>query len=356
QATWKFSDTVRLVGGLRYSYDKLKVFHSRVTTLTGPGIQPNFDQGVYNAYTALVATGVSPTTAAGSASVLAASNGVPFRTSTSNSNVSGKVSLQADLTPDVMSYASYTRGYKGPAYNIFYNLTGTGTNPIEPETSDAFEVGFKNKLFGGSMILNVAGFYAKYHNFQANNPDLVSGVVVTRFTNAGEVSTKGVEADLTWRPIADLNITGGIAYTDAKVVQFKEPVNAPAGSVIPKGTPLGYAPKWKGSLAADYRIRALEAFDVILGGQVNFQSSQLSLFAANEAQRFIGTIPAYALANLSLGVSSKDDKYRLTFQVRNVFDQSYAAAIINGGPAGSYRYQIPRDADRYWGVTGRVSF
>lgn len=356
QATWKFSDTVRLVGGLRYSHDKLKVFHSRVSPLTGPGIQPNFDQGVYNAYTALVATGVSPTTAAGSASVLAASNGVPFRTSTSNSNVSGKVSLQADLTPDVMSYASYTRGYKGPAYNIFYNLTGTGTNPIEPETSDAFEVGFKNKLFGGSMILNVAGFYAKYHNFQANNPDLVSGVVVTRFTNAGEVSTKGIEADLTWRPIADLNITGGIAYTDAKVVQFKEPVNAPAGSVIPKGTPLGYAPKWKGSLAADYRIRALEAFDVILGGQVNFQSSQLSLFAANEAQRFIGTIPAYALANLSLGVSSKDDKYRLTFQVRNVFDQSYAAAIINGGPAGSYRYQIPRDADRYWGVTGRVSF
>ncbi|MBK6491132.1 MAG: hypothetical protein IPK89_13560 [Sphingomonadales bacterium] len=34
----------------------------------------------------------------------------------------------------------------------------------------------------------------------------------------------------------------------------------------------------------------------------------------------------------------------------------YPAAIINGGPAGSYRYQIPRDADRYFGITGRINF
>jgi iron complex outermembrane receptor protein len=42
--------------------------------------------------------------------------------------------------------------------------------------------------------------------------------------------------------------------------------------------------------------------------------------------------------------------------VRNLFDTSYAAAIINGGPGGSYRYQIPRDADRYYGLTARVNF
>ena len=28
----------------------------------------------------------------------------------------------------------------------------------------------------------------------------------------------------------------------------------------------------------------------------------------------------------------------------------------NGGVSGSYRYQIPRDADRYWGVSARYSF
>jgi len=44
------------------------------------------------------------------------------------------------------------------------------------------------------------------------------------------------------------------------------------------------------------------------------------------------------------------------FQVRNLFDKSYVAHKESGGPGGSIRYQIPRDADRYWGVTGRINF
>lgn len=354
QVTLNIARNFRLIGGLRYSHDELDVFHKRETTLKGPGIQPNFDQGVFDAYTALVAAGTSPTTAASTA--VASSNGIPFRTSTKNDNVSGKAALQYDFSDDVMGYASYTRGYKGPAYNIFYNLTATGTNVIAPETSDAFEVGLKNRLFGGTLTLNIDAFYAKYHNFQANNPDLVAGVVVTRFTNAGEVSTRGIEADINWEPIRDLNIAGGVAYTDAHVDAFNVAPGAAATAVIPSGTPLGYAPKWKGSLSADYRWRTTGPVDVFFGAQGNFQSSQLSLFAPDPVQRALGTIPAYALVNLSLGVGDKDDRYRLTFQVRNVFDQAYAAAIVNGGPGGSYRYQIPRDADRYWGVTGRVKF
>ena len=330
QATFKASDAVRFITGIRYSHDELSVFHSRNTTLAGPGIQPSFP---------VTPTGTGqPTT--------------QFTSSTKKDNVSGKVALQGDFSRAVMGYVSYARGYKGPAYNVFYNLTATGTNVIDAETSDAFEVGLKNTLLDGRMTLNIAGFYAKYHNFQANNPDLVAGVVVTRFTNAGEVSTRGVEMDMNWRPLDDLTITGGLAYTDAHVDAFKAPLGA---AVVPSGTPLGYAPKWKGSLAADYRIRTGGFADVFLGGQMNFQSKQLSLFTADAVQRAFGTIPSYALVNLQAGIGSPEDKWKLTVQVRNLFDKAYPAAIVNGGPGGSYRYQIPRDADRYFGVTAKVS-
>ncbi len=90
--------------------------------------------------------------------------------------------------------------------------------------------------------------------------------------------------------------------------------------------------------------------------QGSYQSSELALFAADPVQRQFGTIHSYGLVNLSAGLVSATDRWRITGQVRNVFDQSFAAAITNGGPAGSYRYQIPRDADRYYGVTGRVTF
>ncbi|WP_246027315.1 TonB-dependent receptor [Novosphingobium umbonatum] len=335
QSTLKLTDQVRVVGGLRYTHDKLDVFHSRSTTLAGPGINGNFDQGVYD-------TGVS--------------NGVPFRTGISKDNISGKIVLQGDLSRDVMAYASYARGYKGPAYNIFFNLTATGTNSIAPETSDAFEAGLKNTLFGGKLTLNLAGFYAKYHNFQANNPDLVAGVVVTRFTNAGEVSTQGVEADMSWRLGPDTTISGGLAYTDAHVVNFYAAPGAAATAIIQPGTSLAFAPKWKGSLSLDHRWRTGGWADLLFGASGNFQSSQLSLFTPNDVQRQMGTIPAYGLVNLQGGLVAPSDKWRVVAQVRNLFDQAYAASIINGGPGGSYRYQIPRDAMRYVGISASYRF
>ena len=333
QGTINVAPRFRIIGGLRYSIDHLDVFHKRVTALAGPGINGNFDQGVFNG---------------------GASNGVPFTAKTSNNNLSGKAGVQFDVSRDSTAYASYSRGYKGPAYNVFFNLTATGTNVIAPETSDAYEIGLKNTLADGKLVLNLAAFYAKYHNFQANNPDLVAGVVVTRFTNAGEVSTRGVELDTIYRPFRDFSLSGGVAYTDAHVDQFNAPT--PTAAVIPSGTPLGFAPKWKGNLSVDYRWRTGGAFDFTFGAQGSYQSKQLSLFAADAVQRRLGTIKGYGLVNLSAGVTSTDDHYRLTFQVRNLFDQSFAASIINGGPGGAYRYQIPRDADRYYGITGRVSF
>jgi iron complex outermembrane recepter protein len=353
QATMNISDRFRLIGGLRYTTDQLNVFASRSTTLAGPGINGNFDQGVYDAYVRLGAAGVSGSAAQTQA--LAFSNGVPWRGKATSTNLSGKAAVQYDVTRGTTAYASYTRGYKGPAFNVFFNLTPIGTNVISPETSDAYEIGLKNTLFGGKLVLNLDAFYAKYHNFQANNPDFVAAVLTTRFTNAGTVSTRGGEVDIVWRPIRDLSISGGGAYTDAHVDQFNAAPGAAATTIIPTGTTLQFAPKWKGSIGADYRWRT-GTFDFFLGAQGNYQSRQLAQFSPDPIVRQLATIKGYGLVNLSAGIGDSGDRYRLTFQVRNLFDQSYAAAIQNGGPAGSYRYQIPRDADRYFGVTGRANF
>jgi iron complex outermembrane recepter protein len=363
QAKVNIAERFRLIGGLRYTDDQLSVFLKRTATgltLNGlgqptaaPGIQPNFDQGVYDRYNALIAGG--STVAAALAAAPLASNGVPWRTKTSNDNWSGKAGAQFDISDEMMAYATYARGYKGPAYNVFFNLTATGTNRIAPETSDAYEIGLKNTFLNGRLVLNLAAYYAKYKNFQANNPDLVAGVVVTRFTNAGVVSTRGGELDMLWRPVRDLNISGGLAYTDAHVDNFFAAPGTAATAIVPAGTPLAYAPKWKGSLSADYRIRG-GGIEPFFGVQGNWQSKQLSAFSPDPVLRSLATIKSYGLLNLNAGIADADDHYRLTFQVRNVFDTSFAAAIINGGPGGAYRYQIPRDADRYYGVTGRINF
>ena len=349
QGTLNVAPRFRLIGGLRFTVDQLDTFFSRVTSPGNGASNPPFDQGVFDSRTSPASNG-NPL----------ASNGVPFRNKATSDNLSGKAGAQFDISGNSTAYASFTRGYKGPAFNLFFNLQPTGTNVIEAETSDSYEVGLKNTLLDGRLTINLAGYYAKYSNFQANNPDtlVINGVTTTigRFTNAGTVSTRGGEIDVSFRPVRDLTISGGAAYTDARVDQFKVPAIRTPNDLIPNGTRLAFAPKWKASGGIDYRVRTGGAIDFAVGAQGSYQSSQLSLFVPDPVQRATGVIGGYGLVNLSASVLDSEDRYRVTFQVRNVFDQSFAAAIAPGGPSGAYRYQIPRDADRYFGVTGRVNF
>ncbi|MFN3747954.1 MAG: TonB-dependent receptor [Sphingorhabdus sp.] len=360
QATLNFSENFRGIVGLRYTHDQLNGFHSRTNPVAGAA-NANFDQGVYNEYIRQIALGATPA-AAQTAAVLA-SNGIPFRQKVTNNNWSGKAGLQYDVNEDVMAYATYSRGYKGPGLNIFFNLNSNGTPPLAPETGDSYEGGLKTTLLDGAMTLNIAGFYAKYKNFQANNPDFVLGQRVTRFTNAGTVSTRGFEVDMLYRPTEDFSLSGGVAYTDAKVDKFRLPPGAPITDQIPNGTQLPFSPKWKASLGGSYTIRTGGFADVELGAQGSYQSSQLALLVASPLIRENGTIKDYGLLDLSIALVGKDDRFRISFLAKNVFDTSFAAAISDGGPlsagntgSSSYRYIIPREADRYFGINARINF
>ena len=347
QATINVSDSLRFIGGLRWTQDKLDVYHIRRTTLAGPGIQPNFDAGVYN--NGLVAT--LPATGF----VAGASNGIPFRTGTKNSNFSGKAGVQFDLSDDVMAYVSYTRGYKGPAYNIFYNLTTVGTGVIAPETANAFEIGLKNTLLDGALVVNMAAYSAKYNNYQANSPDFVAGVRTTRLTNAGSVSTKGFELDFVARPTNSFSVTGGIAYNKAQVENFRLPPGADATQLIAKGTPLANAPEWKMALGAQYDWETGGFANVEIGAQMAMQSDQIYELSPNPAVRLGSTVDGYFTVDTSIALVDPNDVWRLAFQVKNLFDQSFASSIVSGGPGGAFRYIIPREADRYVGVTARIN-
>ena len=360
QATFNFSDRFRAIAGLRYTHDQLNGFHIRTTPVPGAS-NAVFDQGVYNEYIRQIGIGATPAVA--QAAAVLASNGQPFRQKTTNNNFSGKAGLQFDISDDVMAYATYSRGYKGPGLNIFFNLNANGTPPLSAETADSYEGGLKTSMLDGQLTLNLAGYYAKYKNFQANNPDFVLGQRVTRFTNAGTVSTRGFEMDLLYRPSDDFTLSGGVAYTDAKVDRFRLPPGAPLTDQIPDGTVLPFSPKWKSSIAGNYTVRTSGFADIELGAQGSYQTSQLSLLVANPLIRGNSRIKEYGLLDLSIALVDADNGFRIAFLAKNVFNTSFAASIVDGGPlsagntgSSSYRYIIPREADRYFGITAKVNF
>ena len=355
QATWHFAPTFRAVTGLRYTHDKVTAYDTRTDNFTGntyPGV--GAPAGIGADFDANVAAAKN-TTGAGF-------TGTPWTGSTSANNVSGKAALEYDVARNHMLYASYSRGYKGPAFNVFYNMQYFNTAPISAETSNAFEGGMKNSFANGRVIFNIDGFYTKVNNYQANYPTTVNGTVTTTIINAGKVSTRGAEAELLIRPSRSLTINGGYSYTDARVDQFNEPPAAQKNNYITPGTPLAFAPKNKGNLGATYtaEITGLP-FAIEFNGLASYTSKQVSTLQATNTAAQIAAfnqqiIAGYAQVDASIAAVDLGKHYRVSFVVKNLFNNHYASTIGTGGPGGSYIYQIPRDSDRYFGATLRYNF
>lgn len=321
QLTANISDDFRAIGGLRYTNDKVSYDFARVSTSATafPGVNPGF-----------------------------ASAG-----SIKDNGWSGNAGLQYDLSDDIMAYSMYTRGYKGPALNVFFNMQARDTGRIDPETSNAYEVGLKTRLFDRRLTVNIAGFYAKYDNYQANFLDLVAGQVVTRLTNAGTVSTRGIEMDFNASLTDNFSLSGGLNYTDAHINQFICPTGAAVTCADAiNGKPLPFAPKYKGTVTVDWRLPLnIDGFDVDLNSSLAYQSR--TQFDINQNPNAFQS--AYAIWDAGITVRTDDDKYSLSFLVKNLTDKHFVIQRIPNGT--SFMRQItPRDAERYFGVTGRVNF
>lgn len=317
EGTINFTNSLRAIAGLRYTQDDLSYYHGRVATATGvPGV------------------GATRATVRGS---------------TSENAVSGRIGPQVDIGKDMMVYATYSRGYKGPAYNVFFNMAATADFALAPEKSESYEVGLKSELFNRRVRLNIAAYQTDYDGFQANVPDLLNGVIVTRLINAGKVQTKGVEVDLTARVTPNFTVTAALANTIARVKNFRCPPGA-ASSCDINGKPLPFSPDWKGSLRMKYTQSMANGLSLDYGLDASWQT-KTNFDLQQQPDSFQ---PEYAIVNASLGLSGAGG-WRLALVVKNLADKSYST-LVQQNPGTAITRYVPRDDRRTVGVNFRYDF
>ncbi len=270
--------------------------------------------------------------------------------STAENGYVDRIGLQYDLAPNAMTYFTYSRGYKGPAYNVFFNMQATDTDALKPETNNTFEVGLKSQLLRRRVTLDLAAFISDFSNYQANFLDSVDGALVTRLINAGSVSTQGVEFNLSTRPIRNLNLAVVGAYLDAHVDQFNIPAGSPPSSNV-NGEPLPFAPRWKLDLRGDYLVNLSENFDLDVGSDYDWQTrTQYSLTETP------GTIQdTYGIWDINASLIDHARRWSLTAIVKNVLDTHYSNLLAFGNLGGVIR-DVPRDNGRYAGFTLHKDF
>lgn len=317
ETTLNFTSRLRGIAGLRWTHDDLEYDHRRVSTsaTTVSGIQP----------------------------------GTRSSGSVDEDGWSGRLGVQYDLSDDVMAYVTYSRGYKGPAYNVFFNMQPRDTDALKPETSNTWEAGIKASAWDNRLTSNLAVFHSEYDNYQANFFDTVANQVVTRLINAGSVSTEGVELDYALQATQNLKLSGALAYTRARIDQFSCPAGAAASCNV-NGKTLPYSPDWKSYVRADYSIPLANGLDVELGTDYSWQSEvQYDISQNSDTKQ-----GAYGIWNASIALADYTNGWRVALLGKNLADKSYSPMLASGS---GYIYRaVPRDDERYFGVQLRKDF
>ncbi|MFV3131229.1 TonB-dependent receptor [Niveispirillum sp. KHB5.9] len=316
EATVNMADDLRAIAGFRLVKDDLRYDFKRVSTspVPVPGIQVGF-------------------TSSGS---------------TTPTDYANRLGLQYDLSDTAMTYATWSRGYKGPAYNIAFSMLPQDTGALKGETSNAYEAGLKSRFLDGRLQVNLAAFLSRFKDYQVNFFDTYNGSPVTRLINAGRVSTRGIEADLSARPIANLTLAAVAARIEARIDQFTCPAGTAASCQV-NGRPLPFSPDWKTDLRANYTIPLDGGWTVDLATNYSWQSKVQ--YSINQTPDTVQ--PAFGLWNASIGFESGEG-LRVTLLARNIADTHYSTQLNTFG-SGVVRF-VPRDDRRYFGANIRQEF
>jgi len=234
------------------------------------------------------------------------------------SQVSPHIALGYHLTPDYLAYVSMTEGYKAGGFN---SSAPAGSVSYGAERSWDYELGLKTEWLDKRLMVNLDVFYIDWHNIQTNQPN-PSTPGQFYIGNAGAADSKGVELELIARPIASLDLFGGIGYTDARFLS-----GSTDSGVNVSGNRLQYTPVFTANASAQYSLvlckeaTAYARAEVIGCGsyEYNNQSS-----ASQEA---------YALANFRLGV--RGSHWFAEGWIKNAFDTHYVpVAFAYNSPSG----------------------
>ncbi len=244
-----------------------------------------------------------------------------------------------DATPDIHVYAKYATGYRGGGAN---DRSQTFT-AFGPEVVKSYEIGAKMDFFDRRARLNLAAYYMRRTGTQTDfdnvdtNPNSPTFNLHTEETrNApGASKIKGIEADLTVRPMRALTLGASYAYTDIKVPPTPNPF-LPGNPLFQVFTV--YTPKHAASGFADYELPAGIA-DAKLrfhldanyaGKQYSFQSEPVK----TDSSFIVNGRIALADVEVNHGATS----LTFAFWARNLLNEThiYRRSAANAAVLGDY--------------------
>jgi len=259
----------------------------------------------------------------------------PARTTDRLKKPTWRVALDYQMTPDILGYASYSRGVRSGGHNtgaVFFS--GIEFTKVQPERLDAFEVGLKSDLLDRRLRVNLAAFHYDYKNMQVFSLESGPTVPLQRLQNA-DAEIYGGEMEVSATPASGLELNFGLAALHTEYTRFIDPLRGDF-----KGQRLDKAPSLQMTAGVQYHFALSPDWEGRIGGDFAYQS-KVYFSPVNAAPM---ESDAHGQLNLKAGIGKADKGLDLLFFVNNVTNKRYLQDIVDVSVAGFYFgvYSEPR--------------
>ena len=224
---WNLTDTLALVTGLRYTYEKK----------SNDGFTEDLVSEPPGSQLTGAPFGTGPITLAAIDETI------------NDDSVDWRVALNWHTSDDSLTYASISQGTKSGGF-----FTGVATTPVQLQPYDkeqlvAYEIGVKGKVDEAGLRYEMSVFYYDYEDVQSYIRDNSGDLPTQRLGNIGGADIYGVDLLLTWQPrgVPGLGFTLGGGYLDTEVGSFES-----SDGVVPSGNELPDAPEFSALLDVRY--------------------------------------------------------------------------------------------------------
>ncbi|MDR6530700.1 iron complex outermembrane receptor protein [Caulobacter rhizosphaerae] len=256
-----------------------------------------------------------------------------------------RLSASYELTDDLNTYVSYSKGYKSGGWDMRGDafLTPQTVEGYDPETVNAYEVGLKGNLFDRRVSFATAAFLSKYKDQQVTTQVVVPSGIASSVDNAGASTLYGVEFEANARFSQHLSGTVAVGYIHAKYDTFSRfvpggapnPVNPsqtiPAGGQVVNVADLyGFqnTPEWTGNASLTWR-------GTVAGGEL--QVTPMVSYR-DDYQQFEQPLPlldqkAFTLVDLTASWAPEGGRYKISVAGKNLTDERYRTGGYNFGVA-----------------------
>lgn len=299
--TWKLTDRLGLLAGVRLSYDRREIDYNHASTL-GP--------------------------------VAFFAPALQLNPSVNGVDASPRVGLSFKLAEDVRLYGTVSRGYKPKGFNI--SFAPDANIGYKAESAVNYEVGLKGAAAGGKVGYSLSAFYFDWRDQQVysfENGRLFIG-------NAPKSRSYGGEAEVNVEILDGLRLFAGAGYLDAKFTDYP---NAMSGQ-DESGNFQPFASRWSANLSVQYTYR----FDTGVSAVARLDYNWKSAFYWDTANTI--REPGHGLLNARIGLETEG--WSIGLFARNLLDQEYRirAAMYSGQAMA-----IPGEP-RTVGLIARASF